>query len=113
MVGVADAAKPKRGPSPTSLNRTTRTIDAAFNGLQPDTKVLDAQLKTRKFVAGDTLTLADFALGAPLNYATQAGFPLEDYAEIRRWHAGLMALPAWQKTVAESAPRPVGAAAAA
>src|SRR5215470_12075448 len=31
-------------------------------------KVLDGQLKGRKFVTGDTLTVADFSLGAPLNY---------------------------------------------
>ncbi|HEY4919232.1 MAG TPA: glutathione S-transferase family protein [Xanthobacteraceae bacterium] len=75
-------------------------------------KVLDGQLKSRKFVTGDTLTLADFALGAPLNYAGEARFPLEPYGEIRRWHASLMALPAWQKTIAQSALPPRAAAAA-
>ena len=74
--------------------------------------VLDGQLKGRKCVTGDALTLADFALGAPLHYATPGRFPLEPYAEIRRWHTGLMALTAWQNTVAESAlPRPAAAAA--
>ncbi len=74
--------------------------------------VLDRQLKGKAYVTGETLTLADFALGAPLHYATPGRFPLEPYAEIRRWHAGLMALPAWQKTVAESAlPSPAAAAA--
>ena len=66
--------------------------------------VLYGHLKGRKHVSGDALTLADFAIGAPLNYAGEGCFPLEPYGEIRRWHAGLMALPAWQKTVAESAP---------
>ena len=65
--------------------------------------VLDGQLKSRKFITGDTLTLADFAIGAPLNYAVQGRFPLEPYAEIRRWHASLLALPAWQQTMAQSA----------
>ena len=74
--------------------------------------VLDGQLKGKRYVTGETLTLADFALGAPLHYATPGRFPLEPYAEIRRWHAGLMALPAWQKTIAES-PLPAPAAAAA
>jgi len=74
--------------------------------------VLDGQLKGKTYVTGDTLTLADFALGAPLHYATPGRFPLEPYVEIRRWHAGLMALPAWQKTVAESALPPPAAAAA-
>jgi glutathione S-transferase len=49
-------------------------------------KVLDAQLKGKKFVTGDTLTLADFSLGAPMNLAGMARFPIEPYAEIRRWH---------------------------
>jgi glutathione S-transferase len=72
--------------------------------------VLEGQLKGRKFVTGETLTLADFALGAPLHYAAQGRFPLERYPEIRRWHASLMALPAWQKTIAAS-PLPQRAAA--
>jgi glutathione S-transferase len=75
--------------------------------------VLDGHLKGRTYISGDALTLADFAIGAPLNYAGEGCFPLEPYGEIRRWHAGLMALPAWQQTVAQSAPHPVGAAAAA
>ena len=100
-------------------------IKTAFNMGEPDAaqiakgtemfhraaKVLDGQLKSRKFVTGDTLTLADFALGAPLNYAGRARYPLDDYSEIRRWHASLLALPAWQKTMAESAlPEPAAAA---
>jgi glutathione S-transferase len=74
--------------------------------------VLDGQLRGRKYVTGGSLTLADFSLGAPLHYATQGRFPLEPYTEIRRWHASLMALPAWQKTIAESALPPPAAAAA-
>jgi glutathione S-transferase len=72
--------------------------------------VLEGQLKGRKFVTGDALTLADFALGAPLNYSAEGRFPVEAYPEIRRWHASLMALPAWQKTMMESRPTPRAAA---
>jgi glutathione S-transferase len=73
--------------------------------------VLDGHLKGRKYVVGNTLTLADFAIGAPLNYAGEGCFPLEPYGEIRRWHTSLMTQPAWQKTMAESA-FPAAAAAA-
>jgi glutathione S-transferase len=66
-------------------------------------KVLDGQLKGKKFVTGDHLTLADFSLGAALNLAEIAHFPIEPYGEIRRWFAGLRALPAWQKTLAQCA----------
>ncbi len=66
-------------------------------------KILEGQLKDKKFVTGNTLTVADFSLGATLNYAGMAHFPLEPYGEIRRWFALLSALPAWQKTVAQTA----------
>src|SRR5436190_15341807 len=52
-------------------------------------KVLDGQLAGKKFVTGETLTIADFSLGAVLNIAEMAHLPIEPYAQIRRWHAGL------------------------
>jgi glutathione S-transferase len=67
-------------------------------------KVLDGQLKRNKYVAGDRLTLADFAIGSPLHYAQMARLPLEPYGEITRWYASVRALPAWQKTLAQCAP---------
>ena len=74
-------------------------------------KVLDDQLRGRKFVTGERLTLADFFLGAPLHYTEQGRFPLESYGEIKRWYGTLRALPAWQKTLAQCAlPAPAAAA---
>jgi glutathione S-transferase len=68
-------------------------------------KVLEGQLRGRRFVAGDALTVADFSLGPALNLAVPAQIPVADYPEIRRWHASLMALPAWQRTLDLVAPR--------
>jgi glutathione S-transferase len=62
--------------------------------------VLDAHLKGRKFVSGDKLTVADLSIASALIMAEPAAFPLEPYGEIRRWHAAIAALPAWQKTLA-------------
>jgi glutathione S-transferase len=62
-------------------------------------KVLDGQLAGKKFITGDTLTLADFSIGSAMNFAEIAHYPLEPYGEIRRWHATLAALPSWQKTL--------------
>jgi len=67
-------------------------------------KVLDDHLKRNKFVAGDRLTIADFSIAAPLNYAAMVRLPLEHYGEITRWYGTVRALPAWQKTLAQSAP---------
>jgi len=50
-------------------------------------KVLDGHLKGRKFVTGDRLTLADFSVGAAMNAAQVAHYPLEPYGEITRWFA--------------------------
>jgi glutathione S-transferase len=65
--------------------------------------VLNSQLKGKRFVTGDALTLADFSLGPPMNFAEMAHYPIEPYGEIKRWYATLRALPAWQKTLAQSA----------
>jgi len=65
-------------------------------------QVLDGQLKNKKYVTGDTLTLADFSLGSAMNFAEMAHYPVDAYGEIKRWYATLRDLPAWQKTLAIS-----------
>ena len=72
--------------------------------------VLDGQLKGKKFVTGEKLTLADFSLGASMNLAEMAHYPVAQYAQIKRWYATLRALPSWQKTLAQCA-MPAAAAA--
>lgn len=59
--------------------------------------VLNATLRGRRWVTGDTLTVADFGLAAPLLYAGPAGIPLADYPEIARWYAAIAELPGWKK----------------
>ena len=54
--------------------------------------VLDGTLRGRRWVTGDTLTTADFALGAGMVYAQQAGIPVADYPEIVRWYDVLLRL---------------------
>ena len=61
--------------------------------------VLNSHLAAHRFLCGDRLSLADFSVGAWLNYAQPAGYPIEDFREIRRWYAGLMELPAWRESI--------------
>src|SRR5262245_22982818 len=61
--------------------------------------VLNDWLAGRAFLCGRHLTLADFTVGAWLNYAERAAFPISDYREIQRWHAGLMEMPAWRESI--------------
>ncbi|MDE2227782.1 MAG: glutathione S-transferase family protein [Alphaproteobacteria bacterium] len=69
-------------------------------------KILDDHLRGRRYLLDDTLTVADFAVGATLPYAARAQIPLAEFPAIERWHARLNALPAWRE------PFPVASAAA-
>ncbi len=60
---------------------------------------LDNHLQRRDYLLRKNLTLADFAVASPLEYAVPAGFPLAPYANIQRWYARISKLDAWQKTV--------------
>jgi glutathione S-transferase len=97
LLGITD------GPDKAALARSEEQFHRSA-------AVLDAQLRGRTYVTGDTLTLADFVLAAPLNVAEIAHIPIAPYAEIKRWFATMSALPAWQKTLAQSAPQPAKAA---
>lgn len=80
-------------PDPAEIEKGTQRVNAAF-------AILEAHLKGRKFVCGDQLTLADFALGSALVLEQMAQLPIAPYAEIKRWGAQLAVLPAWQSVQA-------------
>jgi glutathione S-transferase len=61
-------------------------------------RVLDKHLSTRRWLVGDDVTLADYAVVAPLMYKDKASLPLDGYPHLRAWFACIQALPAWQRT---------------
>ena len=61
--------------------------------------VLDGWLARRPFLCGQDLSVADFSVGAWLNYAERAGYPIDGFRQVRRWYAGLMELPAWRESI--------------
>jgi glutathione S-transferase len=63
--------------------------------------VLNDHLRGRKFLVGDTLTVADFAVGVALPYAQTAHMPVAEFSEIERWHDRLNELPAWREPFPE------------
>jgi glutathione S-transferase len=69
--------------------------------------VLNEHLRGRRYLLGDTLTIADFAVAATLPQADIAKIPVAEFSEIVRWHERLSELPAWRepfpKTVAAAA----------
>jgi glutathione S-transferase len=69
--------------------------------------VLDAHLAQREYLVGDKLSIADFGVGVLLPWMNDAKLPIQDFANVMRWHERLMALPAWR----EPFPAPLSAAA--
>ena len=58
--------------------------------------ILDEHLESRRYLLGDQLTVADFAVATTLPYARDAKIPIEEFPAVHRWHGHLMELPAWQ-----------------
>jgi glutathione S-transferase len=67
-----------------------------------EAKLLDAQLAKTPYLVGKELTLADFAVAAPLFYIQQGGLPVEPYARLREWFGRVSALPAWKETAPQA-----------
>jgi glutathione S-transferase len=67
----------------------------AFN---KEAKMLDAHLGKHQYLVGNALTIADFAVAAPLLYAQQAEMPLGPYGNLRAWFDRVAALPCWRET---------------
>jgi glutathione S-transferase len=69
--------------------------------------VLDEHLSDRRWLVGDSPTIADFAVAVSLPYAEKSAIPLDEFPAICRWHDRLSELDAWRE------PFPVRAATAA
>ena len=77
-------------PNPEAIKEATGFLHQ-FAG------VLDAHLKTRDYLVGRSLTVADFSVGVVIPLAADAKEPLDGYAGIARWYEKLQALPAWRE----------------
>ena len=82
-------------------------VTKATDAFHREAGLLDAQLAKHAYVVGETLTLADFSVAAPLFYTSEAELPVTRYQYVRDWFARVSALPAWRET----APAPAAAAA--
>jgi glutathione S-transferase len=71
-------------------------VDAAASTFRASAAILDAHLRTRRFLLGDTLTVADFATASTLPHAGDARIPLAEFPAIASWHARLQEPPAWR-----------------
>lgn len=77
-------------PDPTA-------VEEATGFFRQFAAVLNEHLRGRRYVLGNTLTIADFAMAATLPLADQAKIPVGSFSEIARWHERLNELPAWRE----------------
>jgi glutathione S-transferase len=78
-------------------------IAKAVEAFNKEAAMLDTHLGKQKYLVGDTLTIADFAVAATLFYAKEAELPLAPYPHLRGWSERVMALPCWTATAPEMA----------
>ncbi|KAF2649755.1 hypothetical protein K491DRAFT_697851 [Lophiostoma macrostomum CBS 122681] len=61
--------------------------------------ILDTQLAKTKWLTGDDVTIADFAIAAPMHLHEAAKLPLEQYPNLKRWMTeGMERLDSWKDT---------------
>jgi glutathione S-transferase len=60
--------------------------------------ILDARLAKSRWLTGDTVTIADIAVAAPMHARKVQRLPLDDHPNLKRWMADVEQLPCWQKT---------------
>jgi glutathione S-transferase len=81
------------GPDEREVQRGERL----FGELAP---ILDAQLRGKQWIMGETLSLADFALAASLTMTEPAKLAVAPYSNMNSWFSRVQTLDAWKKTAA-------------
>lgn len=63
---------------------------------RPLARLLDERLANQPFLAGDTVTLADYVVGGAATYMERGRFPIDDAPHVQAWWNRLDQLPAWR-----------------
>ena len=79
-----------------------KEVEEATGFFKQFAEVLNDHLRGRKYLLGDSLTIADFSVAVTLPYAEKIKLPLGSFPEIERWHARLNELPAWRQPFPEA-----------
>jgi glutathione S-transferase len=82
----------------------SRRVEEAETHWRRFAAILDAHLQHRRWLVGDSLTVADFSVAVTLPEADRAHIPLADFPAVQRWHQRLYELDAWRQPFAETEP---------
>jgi glutathione S-transferase len=73
--------------------RLPALVEMKRKGSLDTLRILEEQLATRPFIAGDRYTIADMSIFAYASRAEEAGLSLEPYPHFRAWIARVEAQP--------------------
>lgn len=91
---VENCVKPLLGSQPDAA-----VLDAQMAQFHKLAGILDRRLADRAWIMGDTPTIADIALAAPMHLRGWQQLPLADHPNLLRWMTeGVERLPSWSKT---------------
>jgi glutathione S-transferase len=83
---------------PNVVPRPAAGPDWDAEALSPLMAVLGTALSASRFLAGDEITIADFAVAGMVTYFSVAGFPFENYPAFADWYRRIEVLEAWCAT---------------
>ena len=82
----------------TGLDADVNELARGAADLARAAAVLDSHMASGTWLVGDKVTLADYAVAAPLMYRERARLPLGDYPNLMAWFARVQDLPAWRNS---------------
>jgi glutathione S-transferase len=71
-------------------------VDEALSEFRRHALVLNDHLAGRRWIVGDSITVADFSVAMTLPYARDAQLPLNEFHDVRRWYDQIDAIEAWR-----------------
>lgn len=87
------------GKTVVGIPKNEPVVEFAESKFRAAAQVLDQHLEGRKFIVGQSLTLADIDIAGPFSQIDRSRPPLRDYPNLMAWHANLMtSVPAWAET---------------
>jgi glutathione S-transferase len=71
-------------------------VEEALSEFRRYALVLNDHLCGRKWIVGDSITVADLSVAMTLPYARDTQLPLNEYRDVRRWYDQIDAIEAWR-----------------
>jgi glutathione S-transferase len=71
-------------------------VDEELGRFRRYATILNDHLNGRRWVVGDSLTVADLSVAMTLPYAEQARLPLNEFMHVRAWHDRLNEIDSWR-----------------